>query len=124
MHEIIRVVSGATVQCANSTLARFRSRRNFRCREEIRSRCRAGSKHPVSTAERMPSKDYQFGSLRRRTCYGRCDSRSLSTVFGASNERQAAMEAEPSSRVSMPLGIEAVATYPARASERGVELFA
>jgi hypothetical protein len=34
------------------------------------------------------------------------------------------MEAEPSSRVSMPLDIEAVAAYPVQASERSVELFA
>src|ERR1700690_3913242 len=34
------------------------------------------------------------------------------------------MEAEPSTRVSMPLDIEAVAAYPVQASERGVELFA
>src|ERR1700680_4348540 len=34
------------------------------------------------------------------------------------------MEAEPSSRVSMPLEIEAVAAYPVQASERSVEFFA
>src|SRR3979490_107753 len=34
------------------------------------------------------------------------------------------MEAEPSSRVSTPLEIEAVAAYPVQASERSVELFA
>jgi hypothetical protein len=34
------------------------------------------------------------------------------------------MEAEPSSRVSMPLDIEAVAAYPVQASERSVEFFA
>ena len=33
------------------------------------------------------------------------------------------MEAEPSSRVSMPLDIEAVAAYPVQASERSVEFF-
>jgi hypothetical protein len=33
------------------------------------------------------------------------------------------MEAEPSSRVSMPLDIEAVAAYPVEASERSVEFF-
>ena len=40
------------------------------------------------------------------------------------DQRQAAMEAEPSSRVSMPLEIEAVAAYPVQASERSVEVFA
>src|SRR6266852_6510311 len=34
------------------------------------------------------------------------------------------MEAEPSSRVSMPLEIEAVAAYPVQASERSIEFFA
>src|SRR6202022_3962279 len=34
------------------------------------------------------------------------------------------MQAEPSSRVSMPLEIEAVAAYPVQASERSVEFFA
>ena len=34
------------------------------------------------------------------------------------------MEAEPSSRVSMPLEIEAVAAHPVQASERSVEFFA
>src|SRR5216684_6730118 len=34
------------------------------------------------------------------------------------------MEAEPSSRVSMPLDIEAVAAYPVQSSERSVEFFA
>ena len=33
------------------------------------------------------------------------------------------MKAEPSSRVSMPLDIEAVAAYPVQASERSVEFF-
>ena len=33
------------------------------------------------------------------------------------------MEAEPSSRMSMPLDVEAVAAYPVQASERSVEFF-
>jgi hypothetical protein len=37
------------------------------------------------------------------------------------DQRQGAMEAEPSSRVSMPLEIEAVAANPVQASERRVE---
>ena len=40
------------------------------------------------------------------------------------DQRQAAMEAEPSSGMSMPLEIEAVAANPVQTSERRVEFFA
>ena len=40
------------------------------------------------------------------------------------DERQAAIEAEPSSGVPMPLDIEAVAAQPVEAGEWAVELFA
>jgi hypothetical protein len=81
-------------------------------------------KHPGSNAESTPWEDCRRWLLTRADLLQGVQQPVGFDGLQCLHQLQAAMEAEPSSRVSMPLEIESVAANPVQASERRVKFFA